>query len=50
MARLEKACETYREQSGSEYMWDEYTHLLNKLKNYEQEIDCPECRLCTIHS
>tara|TARA_B100001250_G_C19147957_1_gene506725 strand:- start:98 stop:277 length:180 start_codon:yes stop_codon:yes gene_type:complete len=50
MARLEKACETYRDQTGSEYMWDEYTELIHKLKNYEEEIECPDCVLCSIHS
>ena len=50
MARLEKACEIYRDQTGSEYMWDEYTELITKLKNYEADIECPDCVLCSIHS
>ena len=31
MARLEKACESYRDQTGSEYMWDQYADLIVKL-------------------
>jgi|14_taG_2_1085336.scaffolds.fasta_scaffold04104_5 hypothetical protein len=37
MSRLIKACETYQEKTGSEYMWDEYSGLIQKLKYYTQE-------------
>lgn len=50
LSRLLKACEVYQDQTGSEYMWDEYAHLIHKLKNYEIEHECPECVLCDIHS
>ena len=29
--RLTPACKLYQEQTGSEYMWDEYQHLIDKL-------------------
>ena len=29
--RLTKACELYQEQTGSEYMWDEYQKLIDKV-------------------
>ena len=29
--RLTTACKLYQEQTGSEYMWDEYQHLIDKL-------------------
>ncbi len=49
ISRLIKACECYQDRTGSEYMWDEYEHLLHKLHDYQQEYDCPDCVLCTIH-
>lgn len=30
--RIIKACHLAQETSGSEYMWDEYEHIINKLK------------------
>ena len=30
--RLVTACKVYQEQTGSEYMWDEYQHLIEKLE------------------
>ena len=47
--RIIKACNLAKETSGSEYMWDEYEHLLQKLHDYQQEYECPDCVLCTIH-
>ena len=32
VARLITACNTYKDQTGSENMWDEYTHLVEKLE------------------
>lgn len=37
ISRLIKACETYQEKTGSEYMWDEYSGLIKKLNHYKQE-------------
>ena len=37
LARLKKACELYKDYTGSEYMWDQYEHLLTKLNQYENE-------------
>jgi hypothetical protein len=41
LARLVTACKVYKDQTGSEFIWDEYNHLEGKLKtfidqNYEQ--------------
>ena len=36
VARLITACNRYKDQTGSEYMWDEYQHLIEKL---ERETD-----------
>lgn len=35
--RLIRACEMYKDATGSEYMWDEYEHLVTKLRYYEEE-------------
>ena len=32
--RLISACELYKENTGSEYMWEQYDDLINKLKVY----------------
>ncbi len=32
VARLITACNMYKENTGSEYMWDEYTQLVEKLQ------------------
>lgn len=39
--RLIRACEMYKDQAGSEYMWNEYEHLVNKLRYYQEE-NCVE--------
>jgi len=39
--RLIRACEMYKDQTGSEYMWDEYEHLVKKLRYYQEE-NCAE--------
>ena len=41
IARLIRACEMYKDYTGSEYMWDEYDRLEKKLMYYEEE-NCPE--------
>mgnify|MGYP001185326640 FL=1 len=33
--RLIKSCELYQEKTGSEYMWEQYDDLINKLKAYQ---------------
>jgi len=48
--RLVTACKVYQDQTGSEYMWDEYEHLIRKLHNYENDISCPDCVVCDVHS
>ena len=50
VSRLITACNTYKEHTGSEYMWDEYEHLIHKLHNYQNDIDCPDCIVCDVHS
>jgi hypothetical protein len=35
--RLIRACELYKEHTGSEYMVEEYHHLINKLKTYREQ-------------
>ena len=37
IARLISACLLYQERTGSEYMWDEYDALINKLKVYLEQ-------------
>ena len=40
MHKLIKACEYYKEQTGSEYMWEQYDDLIQKLTYYIEEY-CP---------
>ena len=35
--RLITACKTYQEQTGSEWMWEQYDDLINKLKIYHDQ-------------
>ena len=35
--RLIKACEVYQSQTGSEYMWEQYDDLKQKLQVYMEE-------------
>lgn len=37
VCHLIRACETYQQQTGSEYMWDIYEDLIHKLNNYGEE-------------
>ncbi len=37
IARLIRACELYKDYTGSEYMWDQYDRLEKKLVYYEEE-------------
>ena len=38
VCRLIKACDYYKEATGSEYMWDEYDKLQKKLMFYGEEV------------
>ena len=40
VARLITACNTYKDQTGSVYMWDEYTHLVEKLERLCEQGHC----------
>jgi hypothetical protein len=35
--RLIRACELYKHETGSEYLVEEYQHLINKLKTYSEQ-------------
>jgi hypothetical protein len=37
IARLIRACRVYQEHTGSEYMWDQYDKLIEKLEYYQEE-------------
>ena len=37
ISRLVRACRMYQDNTGSEYLWDEYQHLIHKLEYYEEE-------------
>ena len=38
--RLTTACKLYQEQTGSEYMWDEYQHLIEKINTMCEQGYC----------
>ena len=35
ISRLISACKLYQERTGSEYMWEQYDDLINKLNAYQ---------------
>lgn len=37
ITRLILACELYKNSTGSEYMWDQYNELVNRLKTYLEQ-------------
>ena len=37
IARLVRACECYKDRTGSEYMWDVYDDLQDKLNLYREQ-------------
>ncbi len=47
MNRILLAVEHYRDCVQSKP--DEYDQLIDKLHSYEEEYECPDCVLCTIH-
>ena len=42
VARLITACNMYKEKTGSEYMWDEYTELVEKLERLCEQGYCSQ--------
>ena len=46
VCRLIKACECYKDQSGSDYMWDVYDELQTKLHAYGNEVTITENLSC----
>ena len=38
--RLTTACKLYQAQTGSEYMWDEYQHLIEKINTMCEQGYC----------
>ena len=37
ITRLFRACRNYQDETGSEYMWEQYEKLIEKLEYYEDE-------------
>ena len=37
ISRLIRACRMYQDNTGSEYMWDEYNDLIQKLNTYKEQ-------------
>jgi hypothetical protein len=46
VCRLIKACEYYKKETGSEYMWDVYDDLQMKLQAYGNEVTTTEDLTC----
>ena len=42
IARLISACLLYQERTGSEYMWEQYDDLINKLNAYQDNYSADE--------
>jgi|TARA_B100001996_G_scaffold218802_1_gene168222 hypothetical protein len=40
VSRIIKACKEYQTNTGSEYMWDEYEHLIHKLETLCEQGYC----------
>ena len=40
--RLINACKVYQDQTGSEWMWEQYDDLIQKLQVYKEE-HTPDC-------
>ena len=45
ITRLVKACRLYQEKTGSEYMWDEYNDLIQKLNTYKEQYSVSKWKL-----
>ena len=37
ITRLIRACRNYQDQTGSEYIWEQYENLIGKLEYYDEE-------------
>jgi hypothetical protein len=46
VCRLIRACEYYKKDTGSDYMWDVYDDLQTKLKAYGNEVTTTEDLSC----
>ena len=46
VCRLIRACEYYKDKSGSDYMWDVYDDLQMKLQAYGNEVTTTEDLTC----
>ena len=42
ITRLITACKLYQEKTGSEYMWEQYDDLINKLRTYQDQYSVKE--------
>ena len=42
ITRLITACKLYQEKTGSEYMWEQYDDLINKLNAYQDNYSADE--------
>jgi hypothetical protein len=42
ISRLITACKLYQERTGSEYMWEQYDDLINKLNAYQDNYSTNE--------
>ena len=42
ISRLITACKLYQERTGSEYMWEQYDDLINKLNAYQDNYSADE--------
>jgi hypothetical protein len=42
ITRLITACKLYQEHTGSEWMWEQYDDLINKLKTYKDQYSTEE--------
>jgi len=42
ITRLITACKLYQEKTGSEYMWEQYDDLINKLNAYQDNYSTDE--------
>lgn len=37
ITKLLRACKVYQDQTGSEFIWDEYQNLIERLEYYREE-------------
>lgn len=42
ICRMIRACEFYKDHTGSEYMWEQYNTLVTKLKTYQEQYSTNE--------